>query len=69
MMYLKRNLPGWERAIRGGMGVGLAVLSYTYGATPWTWIGIAAGAMMIGTGFIGFCPMCAMVGRKSIEKQ
>lgn len=67
MMYFKTNLPGWERAIRIAMGVMLGALTYMYAAAPWTWVGIAAGAMMIGTGFIGFCPACAMVGRRSIE--
>jgi hypothetical protein len=30
------------------------------------WAGIGMGAMLAGTGFIGFCPMCAMVGRRYI---
>ena len=67
MIYLKTNLPGWERTIRIAMGVMLAGVAYVYAATPWSWVGLAAGAVMIGTGFIGFCPMCAMVGRRSIE--
>ena len=29
-------------------------------------IRIAMAAMLASTGFIGFCPMCAMVGRKYI---
>ena len=31
------------------------------------WIGIAAGLMFAVTGLVGFCPMCAMVGRKPVE--
>jgi hypothetical protein len=67
MMYFKTNLPGWERAIRVAMGTMAAGLAYLYAPNLVTaWIGVAMGAMFAGTGFIGFCPMCAMVGRRSI---
>jgi Inner membrane protein YgaP-like, transmembrane domain len=67
MLYFKTNLPGWERAIRVAMGVMLAVLAYLYAPSAlMSWLGIGMGAMLAGTGFIGFCPMCAMVGRRYI---
>ncbi len=67
MMYFKTNLPGWERAIRIAMGIMVAGLAYLYAPSPlMTWVGIAMGVMFAGTGFIGFCPMCAMVGRRYI---
>jgi hypothetical protein len=68
MMYFKTNLPGWERAIRVAMGVMVAGLAYLYAPNlTMAWIGVAMGAMLAGTGFIGFCPMCALVGRRSIR--
>ncbi len=67
MMYFKTNLPGWERAIRIAMGIMVAGLAYLYAPSPlMTWVGIAMGVTFAGTGFIGFCPMCAMVGRRYI---
>jgi hypothetical protein len=67
MMYFKTNLPGWERAIRIAMGITVAGLAYLYAPTPMmSWVGIAMGVLFAGTGFIGFCPMCAMVGRRYI---
>lgn len=67
MMYFKTNLPGWERAIRVAMGVMIAVIAYQFSpAALMSWLGIAMGAMLAGTGFVGFCPMCAMVGRRYI---
>ena len=67
MMYFKTNLPGWERAIRIAMGIMVAGLAYLYAPNfLMTWVGVAMGVMFAGTGFIGFCPMCAMVGRKYI---
>lgn len=67
MLYLKTNLPGWERAIRVAMGVIIAVMAYQFAATALgSGIGIGMGIMLVVTGFVGFCPMCAMVGRKLI---
>jgi hypothetical protein len=64
-MFYRKNLPGWERAVRtiGGIGmiaVGLIGLSGTTAG----YLLAGAGAVAIATGFFGFCPMCAMVGRK-----
>ena len=67
MLYLKTNLPRWERAIRVAMGIVIAVMAYQFAATALgSWIGIGMGIMFAVTGFVGFCPMCAMVGRRSI---
>ena len=66
-MTIKTNLPGWERAIRIALGIIVAGLAYLYTPGPiMTWTGVAMGAMFAGTGFVGFCPMCAMVGRSTI---
>jgi hypothetical protein len=67
MMYIKTNLPRWERAIRIAMGIMVAGLAYLVGPSPMmSWTGVAMGAMVAGTGVIGFCPMCAMAGRRTI---
>lgn len=64
MLYAK-NLPGWERVVRtiGGVGmiaVGLIGLSGTTAG----YLIAGSGVVAMATGFFGFCPMCAMVGRK-----
>jgi DUF2892 family protein len=64
-MFYRKNLPGWERAIR--VIAGLALIAWGLLAFPAAPLGyaIAAGGLTaILTGFFGFCPMCAMVGRK-----
>ncbi|MEH2566949.1 YgaP family membrane protein [Bradyrhizobium sp. AZCC 2289] len=53
-MFYRKNLSGWERAARvvGGAAMiagGLLACS---------------GVVTALTGFVGFCPMCAMVGRR-----
>ncbi len=67
MLYFKTNLPGWERTLRVAMGVIVAVMAYQFAPGALAgWIGIGMGIMLAVTGFVGFCPMCAMVGRRSI---
>jgi len=70
-MFYRKNLPGWERAMRTIGGV----VMVAYGllgmpglpSMPGTMAGYViagTGAVALLTGFFGFCPMCAMVGRR-----
>jgi len=64
-MFYAKNLPGWERAMRSVGGV--VMIAYGLMAMPGTLTGYliaGVGAVAIATGFFGFCPMCAMVGRR-----
>jgi hypothetical protein len=64
-MFYRKNLPGWERAMRTIGGV--AMIAYGLLGMPGTMAGYliaGTGATAIATGFLGFCPMCAMVGRR-----
>jgi hypothetical protein len=64
-MLYRKNLPGWERAMRAVGGA--AMIACGLLGLPGTPIGylIAAAGVVTGmTGFFGFCPMCAMVGRR-----
>jgi hypothetical protein len=64
MLYVK-NVPGWERAARVAMGAGLLAASVLhFGPTPMGWGVGAMGAMAAMSGLLGFCPACAMVGRR-----
>jgi Protein of unknown function (DUF2892) len=69
MFFLKRNLPTWERATRiiAGVAVGAAVASGLTTGTV-TWLAIATGATLVLTAFVGFCPACAMMGRRYLDK-
>ena len=65
MLYFKQNLPTWERTARIVAGLSIICLAILYATTAWvTWVAVAGGIMLAGSGFVGFCPMCAMVGRK-----
>jgi len=70
-MFYRKNLPGWERVMRSVGGVvmiayglfGMPGLPGTPGAMAGYLIA-GTGTVAILTGFFGFCPMCAMVGRR-----
>ena len=69
MFFLKPNLPTWERAARiiGGLAVGAAVAGgWTTGTV--TWVALATAATLVLTAFVGFCPACAMVGRRYLDQ-
>jgi hypothetical protein len=64
-MFYRKNLPGWERAMRTIGGV--VMIAYGLLGMAGTTAGYliaATGAVAMTTGFFGFCPMCAMVGRR-----
>ena len=63
-MFYAQNVPNGERVVRvlaGAAAVGLA-LAFVGGMSGWL---LAAGAAgLVASGLFGFCPACAMVGRK-----
>jgi hypothetical protein len=64
-MFYRKNLPGWERAMRVVAGIAVISLGLAgFSGTALGYVIAASGAVAILTGFFGFCPMCAMVGRK-----
>lgn len=69
MFFLKRNLPHWERALRIGTG---AIIAWTalhgFVAGILFWLALATAATLLLTAFVGFCPACAMLGRRYLDK-
>lgn len=62
-LYIK-NVPPWERVLRIAAALATAASAFALLGAPWSWV-TAAAAMGFGvTGLVGFCPMCAMVGRR-----
>lgn len=65
MFYLKRNLPAWERLFRLAAAVLLAIGAAVWMPSHWpAWVGWASAAGMGATALLGFCPACALVGRR-----
>lgn len=66
-MFYAKNVPNWERIVRIAMGLmALGFSAMSWGSPLAVGAGVM-GAMLALTGLVGFCPMCAMVGRK-LEK-
>jgi uncharacterized membrane protein len=70
MLHIKRNLPTWERVVRimAGIGIGAALYGGWSSNNVVILLGIAAGATLALTAFVGFCPACWMVGRRSLDQ-
>ena len=68
MIYLKRNLPIWERVLRLALAAVVVALGQVLGPEGlWTWLAWGAGLMLAGTAAVGFCPACALLGRCSVK--
>ncbi|MEO7886447.1 MAG: DUF2892 domain-containing protein [Polaromonas sp.] len=71
-MFYVKNVPAWERILRVLIGMaGLAFAAMNWGASGIAVAGVIVGvmgAMLAMTGLFGFCPMCALVGRKLDKK-
>jgi hypothetical protein len=69
MFFLQRNLPAWERAFRLGGALLLACVGLLWLPAGWPMALALGSALVMGlTGVIGFCPACALVGRRSLAK-
>ena len=70
-MIYPKNVPNWERAVRiifGVVLISLALIQQQFGVVG-VIVLIASGVFTIATGFVGWCPACALVGRKIKQQQ
>lgn len=64
MLYVK-NVPNWERFFRIVLSVITTIIAYEYVGLSITGLLVIGSALIfLVTGFVGWCPMCAMVGQK-----
>ena len=64
-MFYVKNVPTWERVLR----VLVSIFAFYFAYQNWGQSNLAValgfvGAIMAMSGLMGYCPMCAMVGRK-----
>lgn len=64
-MYYRKNIYTWEQGIRivGGLAL-IIVPAFTMQGGMLSYNLIAAGVGIGHTGVFGFCPMCALAGRR-----
>lgn len=69
-MFYPKNVPNFERVLRIALGLGLIAFAWfgqssLGGFTPLLTGGLIFSALFVMvTGFVGWCPACALVGRK-----
>lgn len=69
-MFYVKNVPTWERIMRLIAGMGFLAFAYTNWGSSSVGVGAGiAGAMLAMTGLMGYCPMCAMAGRRPVKQK
>jgi len=63
MLYVK-NLPTWERIARVIGAMAMALCAWHFRSGPGGVIFGLSAAITVVTGVVGFCPMCALAGRR-----
>jgi hypothetical protein len=67
MLYHK-NLPGWERGLRIALGAALIFYGIVLaGSTLLMALALGSAAVVLITGFVGFCPVCSLAGRAPVK--
>ena len=67
-MFYRKNVFAWEQVVRFIAGIAMIAGGLIY-LPGWPGYLVAAGGLYTGlTGIFGFCPACAMIGRKPIDK-
>jgi hypothetical protein len=67
-MFYVKNLPGWERWLRVGSGVAIAIYALLGVGGISNWILVAGSIGLALSGVLGFCPMCALAGRRLAKR-
>ncbi|MHB8388314.1 MAG: YgaP family membrane protein [Acidobacteriaceae bacterium] len=67
MVYVK-NLPVWERIVRLGVAAAVAAYGLIELGGRWGWVAVAGGAGLALTAVFGFCPACALAGRRLAKR-
>ena len=68
-MLYRKNVPSWERLVRIIAGIFMIVCGLVgLKGMPVGYLIACVGMVTLVTGFVGYCPACAVAGRKGIEK-
>ena len=68
-MFYVKNLPTWERAVRLLASVAVALCAYKFWGHPAGVIFAVLAVYNTLTAIFGFCPACALAGRKLAPKR
>lgn len=63
-MFYVKNVPSWERVARVVIGLAVVYAGFVLLGGVWGTVVALSAAGIVASGLVGFCPMCAMVGRR-----
>lgn len=63
-MFYVKNVPSWERVARVVIGLAVVYAGFVLLGGMWGTVVALSAAGIVASGLVGFCPMCAMVGRR-----
>jgi hypothetical protein len=63
-MIFAKNVPNWERVLRVIAGLAMVAWSLLVLGGTWGVLLTLSAAGIVVSGLVGFCPACAMVGRR-----
>lgn len=63
-MFYVKNVPTWERVARVVIGLAVVYAGFVLLGGVWGTVVALSAAGIVASGLVGFCPMCAMVGRR-----
>jgi len=63
-MFYVKNVPSWERVVRVITGLIAAVAGIQMVGGAWGLLLAVSAAGIVASGLFGFCPACAMLGRR-----
>lgn len=62
MAFFRKNIGRAQQTVRIGLGIGAAVLAYSF-LSGWIALLVGVSALTFAlTGLIGYCPACAVAG-------
>jgi hypothetical protein len=68
-VFYRKNVGTVERVVRIGAGCVWMVGGFMiFGRDAMGWVAGASGLIAIATGLVGFCPACALVGRRELGR-
>lgn len=62
MAFYRNNIGRTQQVLRVLLGAAAVVLGMVFLPSPLNWLAAGSGIGMALTGFIGWCPACAMAG-------
>jgi hypothetical protein len=67
-MLYRKNIYAWEQWSRIVLGVAMLAFAFFSPLGGWmSWLVALAGVSAVVTGIFGWCPACAMIGRRPVE--